>query len=409
MRTYFRLLSFAKPIEKYAIPYIICTLIGVIFSTLNLALLAPLLHTLFNTGEQEVMDVKPDNSMDLLGYFNYYANQAYDLFGAYNALVYVCIAIVISVFISNLFRYLSQRIMENLRIHTLLNLRKKVFENVMGLHLGYFSGQRKGDIISKIASDVQVVQFSVTATLQVAFKEPLQLIAYIVMLFIISYKLTIFSVLVIPVSAYAISRIVKSLKQQAKEGQESYANMITYLDEALTGVRIIKAFNATRFVVNKFTKENERYSEIMRKMARRQQAGSPVSELLGVIMVALILLYGGHLVLSGQGDLEAADFIAYIAIFSQVMRPAKALTESFSNIHNGLAAGERVLSLMDQKSEVNDPEKPKTIGEFKESICLRNVSFSYESTPVLKDVNLEIKKGETVALVGPSGAGKSTL
>lgn len=224
MRTYFRLLSFAKPIEKYAIPYIICTLIGVIFSTLNLALLAPLLHTLFNTGEQEVMDVKPDNSMDLLGYFNYYANQAYDLFGAYNALVYVCIAIVISVFISNLFRYLSQRIMENLRIHTLLNLRKKVFENVMGLHLGYFSGQRKGDIISKIASDVQVVQFSVTATLQVAFKEPLQLIAYIVMLFIISYKLTIFSVLVIPVSAYAISRIVKSLKQQAKEGQESFYN-----------------------------------------------------------------------------------------------------------------------------------------------------------------------------------------
>lgn len=411
MKTYFRLLSFAKPIEKYAIPYIIFTLITVVFSTLNLALLAPLLHTLFKTEQgamEELVNVKPEG-FDVLGYFNYYANQAYIEFGPYKALTYVCIVIVISVFISNLFRYLSQRVMENLRIHTLLNLRKRVFDRVMDLHLGYFSGERKGDIISKVASDVQVVQFSVTGTLQVAFKEPLQLLAYIVMLFIISFKLTVFSILVIPISAYVISRIVKTLKSQAKEGQESYSNMISYLDEALSGIRIIKAFNATDFVKNRFHAENDHYSKIIRRMVRRQQAGSPVSELLGVIMVAVILLYGGHLVLSGTGNLEAADFIAYIAIFSQVMRPAKALTDSFSNIHNGLAAGERVLALIDEENKVCDLPDAKIVDGFKDSIEFKNVSFAYESKLILKNINLKLNKGQTIALVGPSGGGKSTM
>ncbi|MGJ1432430.1 ABC transporter ATP-binding protein [Sphingobacterium spiritivorum] len=410
MKTYFRLLSFAKPIEKYAIPYIICTLVTVIFSTLNLALLAPLLHTLFNTeGEVKAALVEPDGMFDILGYFNYYANWANQQYGPYEALKIVCIVIVISVLISNAFRYFSQRIMENLRIHTLLNLRKAVFGNVMDLHLGYFSGQRKGDVISKIASDVQVVQFSVTGTLQVVFKEPLQLIAYLIMLFVISAKLTLFSMLVIPVSAFFISRIVKTLKAQAQEGQQSYANMITYLDEALSGVRIIKAFNATDFVKNRFNNENHRYANIMRRMVRRQQMGSPVSELLGVVMVAVILLYGGSLVLSGSGDLPAADFIAYIAIFSQIMRPAKAITDSFSNIHNGVAAGERVLELIDERSEVVDKADAVTVDNFNSDIRFEHVDFAYGEHKVLSDINLTIEKGKTIALVGPSGGGKSTL
>ncbi|MVZ61983.1 ABC transporter ATP-binding protein [Sphingobacterium humi] len=410
MKTYFRLISFAKPIEKYAIPYILCTLIMVIFSTLNLALLAPLLHTLFNAKDAVVEVVeKPESVTDLMGYFNYFAYDLNNRLGPYEALKYICIVIVISVFISNLFRYLSQRVMENLRIHTLLNLRKSVFDNVMNLHLGYFSNQRKGDIISKIASDVQVVQFSVTGTLQVAFKEPLQLIAYLIMLFIISAKLTLFSLLVIPVSAFFISRIVKTLKSQAQEGQKTYANMITYLEEALTGVKIIKSFNALDFVKAKFNRENDRYATIMRRMVRRQQMGSPVSELLGVIMVAIILLYGGHLVLTGTGDLQASEFIAYIAIFSQIMRPAKALTDAFSNIHNGIAAGERVLQLIDEKNLVNDKPNAIVVNSFNDSIKFDQVSFSYEEKEVLHQINLDIQKGQTIALVGPSGGGKSTL
>lgn len=408
MKTYFRLLSYASPIWKYAIPYIFCTVLTVIFSTLNLALLAPLLHTLFN--QEEVSDLaKPDQWHDVLGYFNYYANQASIEYGPYGALKWVCITIIISVFLSNVFRYFSQRIMENLRIHTLLNFRKAAFNSVMDLHVGYFNNQRKGDIISKIASDVQVVQFSVTGTLQVVFKEPLQLIAYLLMLFLISAKLTSFTILVIPISAFVISRIVKRLKKQATEAQEVYGNMISYLDEALSGVKIIKAFNATNFVKNRFGQENEYFSKISRRMVRRQQLGSPVSEFLGVIMVSVILLYGGHLVLSGTGDLEATGFIAYVALFSQIMRPAKALTDSFSNVHSGIAAGERVLDLIDQKNEIQEKENAQNLPKLETGIQLENVSFSYGNREVLHGINLEIPKGKTVALVGPSGSGKSTL
>lgn len=408
MKTYFRLLSFAKPIGKYAVPYVLCTLLTVVFSTLNLALLAPLLHTLFNSESSEII-AQPEHWHDILGYFNYYAYQAHIQYGAYGALQWVSVAIIISVFISNLFRYLAQRVMENLRIHTLENLRRTVFERVMDLHLGFFNEQRKGDIIAKVSSDVQVVQFSVTATLQVIFKEPLQLIAYMVMLLIISVKLTSFAILVIPISAFVISRIVKRLKRQATESQQVFGTMISYLDEALSGIRVIKAFNAVPFIKRKFNQENERYSRINRRIVRRQQLGSPVSEFLGVTMVAVILLYGGHLVLSGDESLEATAFIAYIALFSQVMRPAKALTDAFSNINAGLAAGERVLDLIDQKSIIEDKPDAVVLDDFREVIRLENVHFAYANEPVLKGVSFDIAKGKTVALVGPSGGGKSTI
>jgi len=410
MKTYFRLLSFAKPIEKFAIPYIIFTVFTVIFSTLNLVLLIPLLNTIFLSKQAVVVSSVRPGIFHTLDLFKYYMNFFVVHYGNWGALQFVCAIIVLSVFLANLFRYLSQRIMENLRVHTLLNFRRAVFNNVMNLHLGYFSNERKGNIISKIASDVQVVQFSVTGTLQVVFKEPLQLIAYMVTLFTMSAQLTFYSLLIIPVSAFIISRIVKRLKQQAIASQQTYGIMISYLDEALSGIKIIKAFNATGFIKDRFNNENVKYSSITRSMARRQQLASPVSEFLGVLMVACIILYGGYLILNKHsGNLDAAKFIAYIAIFSQVMRPAKAISDSFTNIHSGIAAGERVLALIDEKPLIVDAPDAIALTGFNDCIEFKDVSFAYQDKEVLSGINLKVSKGKTVALVGPSGGGKSTL
>jgi subfamily B ATP-binding cassette protein MsbA len=411
MKIYFRLLSFAKPIEKFAIPYVIATLLSVIFGALNLTLLAPLFETLISKESQKssVTDTAA-SAFNITGQFKNFVNHSIITNGQQTTLTYICITIIVSVLISNIFKYFSQRIMEDLRVHTLLNMRKKVFENVMNLHVGYFNNERKGDIIAKVSSDVQVVQYTVTNTLQVVFKEPLTLIAYILMLLSISVKLTMFSLMVIPISAFIISKIVKRIKQQAKEAHESFAKMIGFLDEALGGIKIIKAFNASERTKNKFHQENIIYSNLNRKMTRRQQLGSPVSEFLSIVMVSFIVWYGGNLIITdGPGALSTGEFIAYIAIFSQVMRPAKALTDSFSGIHSGIAAGERVLDLIDTKPEVVNAPDAIVLKDFQQALTFNNVSFDYGDRQILKNITLSIEKGTTVALVGPSGGGKSTM
>ncbi len=410
MKIYFRLLSFAKPIEKFAIPYIITTLFAIIFNTFLFTLLGPIMNTIFlDDSQDKITKVVKTSSINPMKIFSQYVDEIIVMHDKVYALQVICIVIVITVFLANFFRYFSQRYMEDLRVHTLLNMRKAVFNNVMNLHVGYFNNERKGDIISKVASDVQVVQFSVTNTLQVVFKEPVQLIFFIGVLLSISIKLTLFSLLVIPVSGFIISKIVKRLKQQSTESHQSFAKMIGFLDEALGGIKIIKAFNATLRIKEKFDDENKFYSNLNRKMARRQQLASPVSQTLGVLVVVFILLYGGGMILTGKGDLAADEFIVYLATFSQIMQPIKALTDSFSGIHNGIAAGERVLELIDTKPDVVNKLNSKVLSKFENELIFENVSFNYGDKEILKNININIKKGTTVALVGPSGGGKSTL
>ena len=413
MKTYFRLLTFARPIEKYAFPYAFFSITGVIFNTLNLALLVPLLQVLFYPANPKtIIRILPSFRFsfgyfhDLFVYNSYLFTQSY---GKLGALEFVCLVIICSVFISNLCRYLSQRIMENLKIHTLQNLRQTVFNNVMNLHLGYFSNERKGDVLSKITSDVQVVQFTITSTLQVVFKDPLQLAAYLGYLFYVSSRLTLLSLLVVPVSGLIIAAIVKRLRHQASDAQKSYGIMMSLIEEALSGIKIIKSFNALEFVKNRFAAENSRFAQINRSMARRQQLASPISEFLGVGTVVMIVLYGGYLILEHKTSMTADLFIAYIAIYSQVINPIKSISGSFSNIHQGLAAGDRVLGLIDFKPEVVDTKNSYYISEFNTEIEFRNVSFGYGDKNVLDNVSFFVAKGTTVALVGPSGAGKSTI
>ena len=412
MNTYWRLLGFAKPIEKYAIPYFFYTLFYTIFYTFTFMLIMPLLNTLFVEDQLlEPVTALPSFALNT-DYFRSLVNfLIYRVFGTdyskMDVLIFLSVFIILMSFLSNLFRYLGQRVMETMRVRSLQRLRNRVYDNVMGLHVGYFNNERKGDIISKISSDVQVVQFCITNTLLVAFRDPFMIVGFLIALVMISWKLTIFSVIFLPVVALVIGSIVKRLRKSATAAQERFADMVSLMDESLTGIKILKGYNATDYIRNKFHDINGLFSRISLSMARRQQLASPTSEFLGISAAAVLMVYGGSLVLSG--DLGASAFVAYLSIFTQITRPLRSFTDSFANINQGIAAGERVLALLDEKSKItNAPDAVRMTG-LHDEIEFRDVRFSYDNKEVICGVNFKIRKGETVALVGPSGGGKSTL
>lgn len=412
MKTYFRILKFGRPFNRFALPYFIFILLHSIFNTLMFAMLIPIIQTMFDADSMMTsvtqMPAFEFSATWAKGAINY---GLYRVAGAgYNIkdmLRMLAILTIIIVFISNFCRYMAQKTMENLRIHTLQNIRDTMFDRVIQLQVGYFSNERKGDIISKITSDVQVVQFCVTNTLQVFFKEPLLIIGYMILLISISFHLTLFTIAVLPIIALFIGYIIKRLRRSATEGQEAFAEMVSLLDESLGAIKTVKGYNATNFINRKFRQLDAKYSNIMRSIAKRQQMASPMSEFLGISALSFILVYGGTMILNGE--LAAAAFITYLGAFSQVTRPARAIADAFGNINQGIAAGERVLAVMDTPSTIEDKENAIELQDFKTSIEFRNVSFAYEDREVLSNISFSINKGETVALVGPSGGGKSTI
>ena len=415
MKIYLRLLSFARPYGRYAIPYFFCTLFYALFNTCNFVLIIPLLRTLFDQGAMlEVVTTAPrfelsvDYITNLLNYWLYciYGSE----YSTMNILVFLAAFVTISALLSNTFRYLGQRTIENLRVNSLQNIRNAVFDNVMGLNLSFFSSARKGDMMSRITSDVQTVRFCIVNTLQVVFREPFLIIGYIVAMVSISWQLSLFSIIYLPLVALVIGSIVKKLRHPALKAQQNFGALTSVLDESLSGVKVIKAYGAEDFFRGRFRNINKRFSDISRRMAYRQQMASPMSEFLGIAAAAGLLIFGGALVLSGEGTLDGSGFIAYIAIFTQITRPMRAFTDAFANINQGIAAGGRVLELLDTKSTITSPEDGGVeLAEFSEEIEFRNVRFSYESDrEVIGGINFKVKKGETVALVGPSGGGKST-
>lgn len=415
IKTYFRLLNFARPLSRYTIPYFLFAALHAIFNTFNYAMIIPILNAMFATdgGFQfepiytfPAIELNQQGFNDILSYlYTIFIGESFSNVKFLGLLggVTVCMNLL-----SNLFRYAAAMTVESLRINTVQRMRDEMFSHVVDMNVGYFSDQRKGDIMSKITQDVMVVQFCITNTLQVAFRDPFLIIGYLTLMIGISWQLSLFAVIFLPIVGVVIGSIVKRLRHPAKRGQERMADMVSVLDETLSGMKIVKGYNASGFIAKKFKRMNADLSRILISMARRQQLASPMSEFLGITAVAVILVFGGTLVDGGM--VTGAGFIAFIAAFSQITRPLRSFIDQFANINQGVAAGERIFTIIDSESGVKDKDDAREFDGLKESIELRNVHFSYDGDrEVINNVNIKIRKGETVALVGASGGGKSTL
>ena len=414
-KTYFRLLSFAKPLSRYTVPYFVFAALHALFNTFNYAMIIPILNAMFNSDGGFVftpvyvlteISINEEGLNTVISYI--YTHVFGEEFVQMKFLAMLGGVLVCMNLFSNLFRYAAAMTVESLRINTLRRMRNEMFSHVANMNVGYFSNQRKGDIMSKITQDVMVVQYCITNTLQVAFRDPLLIIGYMTLMIGISWQLSLFAVLFLPIVGLVIGRIVKRLRHPAKRGQERMADLVSVVEESLSGIKIVKGYNATNFIVDKFKKINASMSRLILSMARRQQLASPMSEFLGLTAVAIILVFGGSLV--EHGMVTGAGFIAFVAAFSQITRPLRSFIDQFANINQGVAAGERIFTIIDAENEVKDKENARDFEGLKDSIELRDVRFSYESDrEIIKGVNIKIKRGETVALVGPSGGGKSTL
>lgn len=412
MRTYIRLLSYAKPFGRFAFPYFIFSSIGTVFSLFQLTLLIPILDVLFNESTIKLVGSPPSFSLTshyVIDTFNFYLSQALVQKGKFEALKFVIAIVVGSTILANFFKYLAQRILENVNTHVVKNLRMAAFNQITALHLGYFSNERRGDILSRITLDVREVENSVAGTMVAFLKEPVILIAYITTLFALSVKFTLFTLITIPISGLIISSIVKQLRKGAKDSQESLSTLTTIIDETLGGLRVIKAFNASNYIRDKFNRLNTQYANALRSLSYKKELASPLSEIMAITVLAGIILYGGSLVLSNRSELKPSEFFVYIGIFSQVLQPVKGIASGISSIQRGIAAGRRVLDLLDTEPQVTEKPDAQPFRPFSSAIRFEGVSFAYDNTTVLRNISFSIPKGKCVALVGASGGGKSTI
>ncbi|MFT4524439.1 MAG: subfamily B ATP-binding cassette protein MsbA [Bacteroidia bacterium] len=397
---------------------VLFNIISVIFSLFSLTMVVPLLGVLF--GIQPIVTEKPTlNFFDMNSVIDRFYFEVSKLIlgnagevtldGQMNALVLICVFVIITFFFKNMFRYMALFFSAPLKNAVVRDIRNSLYKKVVNLPVAYFSEERKGDIISKMTADVQEVETSVMSSVEVVFKEPFTVIFFLATLMIWSPEMTLFVLILLPLTGLIIGRIGKSLKRSSKNVQEQMATLLSVMIETLSGLRIIKAFNGIDQSMAKFHKENQIFLRQKVKMIRKQHLASPLSEVLGTLVMVVVIYYGGSLVLGG-GGLKADLFIGYIVIFSQLIQPSKSLTAATYNIQKGMAAAERIDSILSAKETISEKENAISLDRFKNEIEFKDVSFEYDDgVKVLDGINLTVKRGKTIAIVGPSGGGKTTM
>ncbi len=412
MEDFKRLLAYAKPYSRFWPGYLILSIMSVIFGVANYALIKPLLDILFNPEQLTQQLVKPQFNLLSINYYSeifYYYLTEIMRNGLLRGLFFVCIILLAASFVSNLARYLSQRILVNMRTYIMQNIRRALFEKIVSLNVGYFNTRKKGDILSSISNDVTEVQNGVANSFHVLFREPLLIIGFLAGLFYMSPKLTIVTLLTLPFSALIIGRISRKLKRGAVVTQELMGKIVSHFEEGISGIRIIKGFNAQKYLEERFEKTNEEHKRCSRSMFYKQELASPLSEFLGIAVATAVLFYGGLLQLRGQLGMDMSTFVVYIGFYWRVLEPAKAMANAYASIQRGMVSGRRLFDILDVENPIKERENSIELKSFESEIKFENVNFAYGSEPVLKNINLTIPKGRMVAIVGPSGGGKSTM
>ena len=384
---------------------------AVLFSLVSITMVIPFLGLLFGTMETDI--IKPESftfsTSSIKDHFYYEINSIIESGEKIDALLFICGLILITFFFRNLFRYLALYFLTPIRNGVVHDLRSTLHEKVISLPLGFFTEKRRGDITSRMTTDLVEIEWSIMSSLEMIFRDPLQIIIYLITLMVISPTLTLFVIILFPITGFLIAKVGKSLKKSSEKSQEKMGDILSVLDENIGGLRVVKLFNAEKDVHQKFDRESKKYQSLMTSLLRKKDLSSPMSEFLSTIVMVVVMWFGGKLVLGGSSHLSPEAFIGYILIFSQIIPPAKSFTTAYYRLQKGSAAAARVYELMDTKNTIIDSENPKSVSKINESLELKNVSFRYENTDVLSNISFTIEKGKTIALVGKSGSGKSTI
>jgi ATP-binding cassette, subfamily B, bacterial MsbA len=410
MKNFLKIIRYIKPYWLYASLNIVFNILSAIFGLFSYTMIIPFLSVLFHSDKLVTQPVPFEFSTSALTHnLNYVVSTSIINFGQANTLMYISLLVVTMSLLKNSFVFLANFFITPIRTGVVRDIREKIYDKTLKLSLSFYSDARKGDIISKMTSDVQEIEASIMSSLEMLFRDPITILLYIVAMFKMSTQLTLFVMVLLPISGLIIGRIGKNLRSSSYKGQKKLGILLSIIEETLGGLRIIKAFNGEGIMTKKFKNLNYLYTRITNVIMRRRYLASPMSEFLATIVLMVILWYGGSKVLGNDSTMSSEVFIFYLVTFSQIINPAKSFSTAYYSIQKGMASSDRIDTILNAEITIKDKPDAVPVNSFNQHIQYKGVSFKYETDLVLKDIDLTIEKGKTIALVGKSGSGKSTL